>query len=61
MKNVIASILFLLSLLSGITSSAQVVSNFSIDNEGWTVFDNNAGSSTAATYNSTGGNPDADF
>ncbi|MEO7991465.1 MAG: FG-GAP-like repeat-containing protein [Chryseolinea sp.] len=57
MKNVIASILFILFLIFGITSTAQVTSNFNVDNEGWTVFDNNAGSSTAATYNSTGGNP----
>ena len=36
---------------------AQVTSNFSTNNEGWTIFDNNSGSSVSATYNSTGGNP----
>ncbi len=51
-------VLFGLCFLAFVSlAQGQVVSNFNIDNESWTVFDNNAGTSTPATYNSIGGNP----
>src|SRR6478609_8677723 len=54
MKNAIASILLLQSLLLGITSSAQISSNFSTNADGWTIFNSSSGSSTPATYNAGG-------
>jgi hypothetical protein len=44
-------------LLASALTQAQVTSNFSSSADSWTVFDNNSGSSTTPTYNSTGGNP----
>lgn len=38
-------------------SRAQITSNFSTNNESWTIFNTSTGSSTAAVYSSTGGNP----
>ncbi len=44
-------------LLSAVLAHSQVTSDFSSSADSWTVFDNNSGSSTTPTYNSTGGNP----
>ena len=48
------NLLFLFQILQ---AQAQVTSDFTSSNDGWTVFDANAGSSSAATYNASGGNP----
>ncbi len=45
-------------ILMSIRGLAQTqTSNFSTNDEGWTVFDQNSGSSVAPTYTAAGGNP----
>jgi len=44
-------------LVQAVPAAAQIVSNFTANDEGWTVFDANAGSSSTPVYTSTGGNP----
>ncbi len=38
-------------------AQSQIKSDFSVDNDGWTIFNTSNGSSTAAHWNSAGGNP----
>jgi len=44
-------------LLAVFLAKAQVMSDFSTNDEGWKAFDYNAGSSSSVTYNASGGNP----
>jgi hypothetical protein len=47
----------LLFVLFALRAQAQVSSNFTTDNEGWKVINNNTGLNAAATWNGSGGNP----
>lgn len=44
-------------LLFTSVTKAQVTSDFSTNDDGWTILDNSSGASSSPTYNSTGGNP----
>ncbi len=57
MKARLLPIVLVFILIGTIPAAAQIVSNFTVNDEGWTVFDANAGSSSTPVYTSTGGNP----
>ncbi len=58
MNKLIRTGFFLATLvLLPVILAAQIKSDFSSNADGWTVFDLSAGSSSAPTYNATGGNP----
>jgi gliding motility-associated-like protein len=44
-------------ILITLSAHGQIVSDFSVDADGWTNFNTSSGSTSSLTYNATGGNP----